>query len=358
MAAALFGWRAVALPEPATKFYASYYHNLAIGSKTGSVYSWGCGTFIDGNNDGIIPALGQGNNAKDTGAMPQKVLGITEGAVAVDGGAYHSVIQTVSGRVLTFGASQLGQLGRADFGGVTDGAGLPVDPKVREVEGLPKDDAVKAIAAGFYNTLVACKSGSLFCSGENQNQQCGNKGKNNLRTMHRISELSGEKIVQASGGYCHTLALTVDGRVLTLGCSDDGQRGDGKDPEDSRSMVTEARLPSVRAVQVSAGANHSVVLGSDGNAYSCGSNEFGQCGVASKGEEDAPVLNLTRVPLPNNAGRVVKVSTGYAHTVLQDELGKLYTFGQNEGGQLAQGAAAVETAELRAATEALPFPGC
>ena len=254
---------------------------------------------------------------------------------------------------MTFGASQLGQLGRVAVGGVTDGAGLPVDPVAREVEGLPKDDTVKAIAAGFYNTLVACKSGSLFCSGENQNQQCGNKGKNNLRTMHEISELSGENIVQASGGYCHTLALTADGRVLTLGCSDDGQRGDQKEPNDPRPLVTEARLPSARAVQVS---NHSVVLGDDGNAYSCGSNEFGQCGVVSKGDEDAPVLALTRVPLPDNAGRVVKVSTGYAHTVVQDEHGKVYTFGQNESGQLAQGVTAVELAELRTATEVSSFP--
>jgi alpha-tubulin suppressor-like RCC1 family protein len=100
-------------------------------------------------------------------------------------------------------------------------------------------------------------------------------------------------------------------------------------------------------------------LGEDGHVYSCGSNEFGQCGVnAGIGgeEEDAPVLALTRVPLPENTGRIVKVTTGYAHTVVQDERGRVYAFGQNEGGQLALGAAGFATEEVRAATPAAPLP--
>jgi alpha-tubulin suppressor-like RCC1 family protein len=310
------------------------------------------------NNDGIIPALGQGAGATDTGESPRRVMGVAEPAVAVDGGAYHSVVLTAAGKVLTFGAAQLGQLGRPITGGVADGAGLPVDPEPAEVSGLPSQESVSSIAGGFYNTIVACKSGKLFCCGENQNQQCGDRGKDNLHSMERISELSGEKIVAASGGYCHLLALTDDGRVLTLGCTDDGQRGDGKDPDDSRPVVTEAKL-AVKAVQVSAGANHSVILGADGNAYSCGSNEYGQCGVAAAAgtEADAPVLTPTRVPLPADAGRVVNVSTGYAHTAVQDDRGKIYTFGQNEGGQLALGvAAAAGPSEQREAAATAPLP--
>jgi hypothetical protein len=48
MTAKLFGWRPVRIPESVAAFHASYYHNLAIGAKTGSVYAWGCGTFVDG----------------------------------------------------------------------------------------------------------------------------------------------------------------------------------------------------------------------------------------------------------------------------------------------------------------------
>ena len=67
----------VPLPEPATKLLGSYYHNLAIGV-SGTLYAWGCGTFCDGKNDGIIPALGVPTTAsgpsrdgvQDRGALP------------------------------------------------------------------------------------------------------------------------------------------------------------------------------------------------------------------------------------------------------------------------------------------------
>ena len=91
---------------------------------------------------------------------------------------------------------------------------------------------VRSIGAGFYNTLVACKSGALFCGGENQNRQCGRDpslgaDQSNLHYMARATDFEGYHIVEASGGYCHTLALTDTGRVLSIGCGDDGQVKNG-----------------------------------------------------------------------------------------------------------------------------------
>ena len=95
-------------------------------------------------------------------------------AVAVTGGAYHSVVLNEAGAVYTFGANQLGQLGRSlsSKAGV-DGAGLPIDAYPRAVEGIDESESVRTIGAAFYNTFVVCKSGALYCSGENQNAQCG-----------------------------------------------------------------------------------------------------------------------------------------------------------------------------------------
>lgn len=348
--ASLYGWRRVSIPEPVSKFHASYYHNLAIGAKSGAVWSWGCGTFVDGNMDGVIPALALGplaaklaHNA-DRGGAPTKAEGILERAVDVTGGAYHSVVLTESGKVLTCGAGQLGQLGRSVPEDSVDGSGLPVDPALGEVEGLPADgrDAVHKIGAGFYNTLVASKSGHLFCSGENQNAQCGNEGVDNLRVMTRVRELDdlGGKIASAQGGYCHTLALTRCGTVLTLGCGEDGQRGDGRTEWEAdgeaagRPTAAALSLPGGRRVaQLAAGANHSVVLAEDGTPYAFGSNEYGQCGAA--GDVDV-VVRPRALALPGG-GRVVRVGAGYTHTVLQDAAGRIFTVGQNENGQLALG---------------------
>jgi alpha-tubulin suppressor-like RCC1 family protein len=87
MVPTLFGWRTVNIPEPITTLHAAYYHNLAIGH-SGKLYSWGCGTFVDGNNDGVIPALGQ--DREDRGESPSLVHDVH--AIAISGGAYHSIV--------------------------------------------------------------------------------------------------------------------------------------------------------------------------------------------------------------------------------------------------------------------------
>lgn len=204
MTAALFGWRKVPFPEPILTIAPCYYHNLAIGANSRQVYSWGCGTFTDGNNDGIIPALGSGADV-DCGADPVQVRGIDEPAVSIAGGAYHSVVLGQSAKVYTFGAAQLGQLGRSVSGTATDGAGLPVCPTPKQVEGIPPSEKVTGIAAGFYNTLALCKSGALYCAGENQNGQCLNMGETNLRKMTAVDlrrpcdEKKPARVISASG---------------------------------------------------------------------------------------------------------------------------------------------------------------
>jgi hypothetical protein len=117
---ALFGW-------PVAKACGGYY-SLAIGA-SGTLYAWGCGVFCDGGNDGVIPALGRPDTSSET-IHPTAVDGVGPVA-AVAAGAYDSVALTKDGRVLTFGAAQLGQLGRSPDGGGGDKAGLPVDARPR-----------------------------------------------------------------------------------------------------------------------------------------------------------------------------------------------------------------------------------
>ena len=344
---ALFGWRRVVFPEPIRSVHASYYHNLSI-SENGTLWSWGCGTFIDGNNDGIIPALGSAQS-EDRGGQPQVVPGIQGRAVSLSGGAYHSVVLNETGLVYTFGAGQLGQLGRSLTNVTTvDGAGLPVDPHPQPVEGIDASEEVTDIGASFYNTLVSCKSGALYCSGENQNLQCGlANGQKNLHRMERVEELIDTHIVKSRGGYCHNLMLDDEGNVIAMGCGDEGNRGDGISEEEhdmkgGRPTSNYVTLPCP-AKDIACGANHSLILGVDGHVYSFGSDEYGQLGHAQGGggnrgkeeeeDEENVVLSPRRVILPL-AGNVVSISAGYAHTTITDCSGLVFMFGNNDSGQL------------------------
>jgi alpha-tubulin suppressor-like RCC1 family protein len=348
----LFRWRPVPLPnnEPVRLMHASYYHNLAVGASTGKLHSWGCGTFTEGGLDGVIPALGP-NASSDQGSLPEAVpLPVKNNAndtiAGVSGGAYHSIVwMSPSDTILTFGAGQLGQLGRKITNTKTDNSGLPVDPIPAPAEGLPTRESVASIAAGFYNTLVTCKSGSLYCAGENQNQQCG-QGLPNLQSLTKVKEV--KDIEQVEGGYCHTLVKTYAGKVFSLGCGDDGQRGDGRPGDDENRPVVNPVDLKVKATQVAAGSNHSVILGANGIAYTFGANEFGQCGVPSdrnpddEDDEGSSVFGPKPVHIPESAGKVLKVSAGYAHSVLTTESGRIFVFGQNDSGQLGVGAEGYE----------------
>ena len=289
----LFKWRRCGIDERVARATGGYYHSLAI-SESGRVYAWGCGVFSDGGNDGAIPALGQPEQTSET-LFPAPVA-VPGKAVAAAAGAYHSAV-LAGGRVFTFGAAQLGQLGRS-VGAATDSAGIPVDARPRPVEGLPEGSVAEGVGAAFYNTLVRCRGGGVFCSGENQYGQCG-AGDRNLHAMKRIAELDGYgPIAECGGGYCHNLFRTADGRVLSMGCGDDGQRGDGADDDDDageRPAVSLARLPAA-AVGVAAGANHSLALCAGGDVYAWGSNEHGQLGLGDDVDAAAAPALVPRPP--------------------------------------------------------------
>jgi hypothetical protein len=78
--------------------------------------------------------------------------------------------------------------------------------------------------------------------------------------MQCISELDGKHIIQAEGGYCHTLARTIEGHIYSLGCSEDGERGVDADNERSLPVATRVVVPNGDGpiIEVATGLNHSL----------------------------------------------------------------------------------------------------
>ena len=123
---------------------AGYYHNLALGAKSGKIFSWGCGTFLDGQNDGCKPALGQGLETLDVGALPSHVsppLPPDEQVVQLAAGAYHSIAMTSKNKVYTFGNAQLGQLGRSNIGSSKDSSGYDASRERSDGSNFESPDA-------------------------------------------------------------------------------------------------------------------------------------------------------------------------------------------------------------------------
>ena len=87
----------------------------------------------------------------------------------------------------------------------------------------------------------------------------------------------GEKVIQISAGFSHSLALTESGRVFSWGRNDLGQLGLGDSFTDMYSMedmprLVESAKMSGKVVQVSAGKGVSAALTESGKIFHWGHN--------------------------------------------------------------------------------------
>lgn len=92
----------------------------------------------------------------------------------------------------------------------------------------------------------------------------------------------------------------------------------------------------IRFSQVSAGDDHSLALGSDGNVYSWGANKYGQLGDGTTTDRLTPV----QIPKPTGVNRFTQVSAGKAFSLALDDQGHVWAWGLNSSGQLGSNAVA------------------
>ncbi len=83
--------------------------------------------------------------------------------------------------------------------------------------------------------------------------------------------------------------------------------------------------------KVAAGLTHSVAVRSDGTLWSCGFNQYGQCGDGSSGNT---ITSWTQVGTDTDWA---DVSAGERHSMAVKSNGAVYTFGRNNLGQLGVG---------------------
>ncbi|KAM3579393.1 hypothetical protein VKS41_008251 [Umbelopsis sp. WA50703] len=113
------------------------------------------------------------------------------------------------------------------------------------------------------------------------------KGRGYAVPMQEDVLKSGERITSISSGLHHVVAVTSNGRVFAAPTdgkgNEKGQLGIGHTdvtlPSEfgyTKWYIVENTLKDIKAVQVAAGDNHSVVRSEDGRAFTFGANNFGQ----------------------------------------------------------------------------------
>ena len=128
------------------------------------------------------------------------------------------------------------------------------------------------------------------------------------------------------------IVQTASGEIWGWGDNASGVLGTASSKETGTNITAPTQIPlpqNVTAVSVSAGFDHVLMLGSDGNVYSWGNNEAGQLGASSGDTLSTPTL------VAGLQGKsIVAVAAGHRFSLALSEGGKVYSFGLNDKLQL------------------------
>ena len=317
-------------------------HSLAVGSD-GYVYAWGSNSYgqlgnsITSNNDANpVPA-----RVRDPNSPTNENKGLK--AIQVSADSSHSLALGSDGNAYAWGSNSYGQLGDG-----TTGNSRTTPVMVKKPTGTPSDFTYVQVSAGSNYSLALGSDGYAYAWGNNPYGQLGNNTETDSSVPVRVrdpdsptNENNGLKAIQVSAGSSHSLALGSDGNAYAWGWNNYGQLGDGTTTD--RSTPVAVRKPAgtpidLTYLQVSAGYQHSLAVGSDGYAYAWGWNYYGQLGSNTSSTDANPVPVRVHDPVnPKNGSKgllATQVSAGSNHSLAPGSDGNAYAWGSNSYGQL------------------------
>ena len=150
-----------------------------------------------------------------------------------------------------------------------------------------------------------------------------------------IEQMMGHKIEGISCGGSHTVAFTSRGEAYSWGEGRYGALGVPDTESDQfrpQKVIFQDNANSykkevfVRAA--SAGYRHTCFLDEKGRVFSCGNNDNGQLGLATRSVQQQPLQ------IDNFEHGAAQVSAGKDHTLILTDTGLVYACGSNSEGQL------------------------
>src|SRR3954471_13142027 len=162
------------------------------GATGGTVVAWGSTTYGQLGDGTVVPHH-----------TPAAIAGLSS-VVQIEGGREHGLARTADGSVYAWGWNRYGQVGHGS-------SAYQVRSPVLVLSGAVD------IGAGHYSSFAVKGDGRVWAWGRNTGGQLGDGTTTNRRKPVQITALSGETVVQVSGGRDHTMASTDDGTVYTWG---------------------------------------------------------------------------------------------------------------------------------------------
>jgi alpha-tubulin suppressor-like RCC1 family protein len=306
---------------------AGFSHGIAVTSSK-EVWTWGS------NGDGQLGAV-----PPSPSRAPAVVNGLTDVAAVAAGGMVSAALKD-DGTLLLWGDNSNGQIG--------------VDDPDDQPTPVPVMADVAEVAVGRYHVIARKRDGSVWAWGANGSGQLGDGTTTGSRTPVRVIGLP--SVARIDAGYNHSLALGGNGWVWAWGDDHRGQLGDAPAPvARTTGRSTPMRIAGiVGASGIAAGYQHTLITKTDGSAWACGDNAFGQLGdgtglPSGNNPNNEPLkLPVRVVDLPS----IVAVAAGGNSSFAVSDDDAIWGWGQNSRGQLGDG-----TTENRLRPVSIAGPG-
>ncbi|XP_057330832.1 RCC1 domain-containing protein 1-like [Microplitis mediator] len=144
------------------------------------------------------------------------------------------------------------------------------------------------IACGFEHTLMLTNNGEVYSSGGGSRGQLGHDDLENSDEPSLIEALTGLIVIKIAAGGWHNAVITSDNDLYTWGWNTNGELGlinsekvvavptivDFYD-DDNKRVIEDIKVRDVHC-----GNNFTVCVTDDGQLWGCGSNKYGQLGLA------------------------------------------------------------------------------
>ncbi|MDR1604485.1 MAG: hypothetical protein LBS10_06805 [Gracilibacteraceae bacterium] len=203
---------------------------------------------------------------------------------------------------------------------------------------VPLTESVAKLLVGWGFYAVLTTEGNMFLGGENIYGEVG-VGDKKSRTEPELLTWVDDPVRDIAAGPHHMLALTRSGRVWAWGENAANQLG----LNGAEDVLLPAEIPMPEEiVYIATGFRHSYFLGTSGQLYACGANDYGQLLTGDQLPAAAPVPSDLSAGLPN--------PTPVLYPVIEDEIivaetmnafltasGRVYTIGDAWTGTLGTG---------------------
>ena len=298
---------------------------------------------VTGNGTYVLTAGGEVKATTVTNGNILKTVKTTDEVITKNGvkKKYGNCFIDKKGKVYTLGSNSYGQLGD----GTTNYSNEPIC--ISDIENSPlKGKNIVDIYGG--STMIARDSdGKLYSWGNNDSGKLGNGTTGNSSMPICISDienspLNKRNIVDVYVNHSDTIiAKDSDGKLYSWGLNSLGELGDGTTDVSYMpiciSNIENSPLNGKNIVKIYQGHQMVIAKDSNGKLYSWGDNYYGQLGDGKTTNSSMPICISDIENSPLKGKNIVGVHNNTIRVIAKDSNGKLYSWGDNEYGQLGNG---------------------